>query len=187
MKYSEPLTITYKENLKKMNEEIWKQIPSFPNYEASNLGNIRRAKNGKIIKSSTQDIRGYHQVSIYFEKRRYTKAVSRLIWEAFKGCPCKKTIDHKDRDKKNNNIENLSCVSLKKNIKNRSIYRGKNKYNLTKEIKIKIIQGLRSKELTTWSVAKIYGIPPNYIQTVMKRGTWDKLLWKKNDITNSNQ
>ena len=87
-----------------MNNEIeWRAIPSFPNYEASNTGLIRRAKTGDVLKQRDIDMnRPYQIVSIFYNKKKYTKKVSRLIWEAFNDCACGMTIDHIDRNKTNN-------------------------------------------------------------------------------------
>lgn len=167
-----------------MSNEIWKIIPSFPNYEASNLGNIRRKKNSKLVKQSNSDMRGYKVVSIFFNKKRYTKKVARLVWSAFNECECDVTIDHIDQDKSNNNINNLRCVTLSEQFKNRSIYRNGNKYSLTTEDKIEIIKKYVNGEWTTWDISKKYGVPSNYFLTCFNRGTWHK-LWMKGDTESS--
>ena len=164
-----------------MNNEItWKEIPSFPNYEASNTGLIRRAKNEKILKSRNLedfDHRRYQVISIYHNKKRYTKKVARLVWEAFNQCECKETIDHIDRAVMNNNISNLRCVSKKMNSGFRDNYSKKdNKYNLTKEKKVEIITNFRNGTWTSWDVMKKFEIPTNYFHMIIKRGTWDRLI-----------
>jgi hypothetical protein len=163
----------------------WRTIPSFPNYEASNTGFVRRAKNKRQLKSKNIDIRPYQIISIWYNKKKYTKTVARLVYEAFHGCPCEMTIDHIDRVKTNNHISNLRCISIAENHKNRSIYRNTNKYNLNDEIKTLIISNYRNKVWTTWDISKKYGIPSNYISSVIKRGSWDK-LWK-NSIKDTNK
>jgi len=165
-------------------QEIWKLIPSFPNYEASNLGNIRRKLNGRLVKQVGSDIRNYQVVSIYYNKNKFTKKVARLVWEAFNGCPCSQTIDHIDRIVTNNNIENLRCVSQKENSQNRTIYKQKNKYDLTLWDKQLIVKNYRSGVWSSWDIGKKYKVPSNYILTTMKRGTWDKLC-NENIITDT--
>lgn len=161
--------------------EIWKQIPSFPNYEASNTGKIRRALNGHILKQRDIDTRKYQIVCIWYNKKKYTKKVARLVWSAFNGCECNETIDHIDRIKTNNSINNLRCISSKENSKNRTIYNEKNKYNLKDEDKINIIRNYR---LGIWKISYIaekYEIPNNYLFMTFRRGSWDK-LWKQQTI-----
>jgi hypothetical protein len=170
------------ENNNNMNEEIeWRVIPTFPNYEASNTGLIRRAKTGDVLKQRDIDMnRPYQIVSIFSNKKKYTKKVARLVWEAFNDCACGMTIDHIDRNKCNNNLSNLRCVSNAENHKNRTIYKNNNKYNLTDGLKIEIISNYRAGNWSTWDIMKKYDIPSNYITSVIKRGSWDKLVWKNN-------
>lgn len=174
---------TYNQSFK-MNNEIWKSIPSFPNYEASNLGNIRRVRNNRIVKQGQSDVRGYRVVSIFYNKKKYTKKVARLVWSAFNECECDVTIDHIDRNKTNNNIENLRCVTLKEQFKNRGIYKGRNKYSLTEKDKIEMVKKYTNGEWSTWDISKKYGIPSNYFLTIYQRGSWHK-LWTKELTENS--
>jgi hypothetical protein len=154
--------------------EIWKEIPSHPNYEASNTGYIRHKKKKNILKSKSIDTRHYQVISIITEGKKYTKKVARLVWEAFEGCPCGLTIDHIDRNPLNNNINNLRCVSHAINARNKIIYSNTNKYNLTDELKREIITKYINKIGTTWTLAHEYNIPFNYITTVVRRGSWNK-------------
>lgn len=161
-------------------EQIWKEVPNHENYEISNEGKIRRRSNEKELKLRPADNRGYSVITLFTDKKKYTKKVARLVWEAFNGCPCKLTVDHIDRNPSNNNINNLRCITLQENLKNRNIYKEKNKYNLTTEDKMNIVRDYRLKLETTWTLSNKLGIPINYLQTVFKRGSWDKLWIKKN-------
>lgn len=158
--------------------EEWRPIPYFPNYECSNTGLIRRAKNGRILKLGLMESsRNYLIACIYYNKKKYTKNIARLVYDSFSECECKQTIDHIDRNPRNNHISNLRCVSHKDNSKNRDNYSNKgNKYNLTDDDKRNIINKLKSGELTTWGVMKQYGISTNYTHMILKRGSWDKFL-----------
>jgi hypothetical protein len=163
-----------------MEQEIWKVVPSYPNYECSNLGRIRRVLNERVLKTKSSDIRGYQVVSIFTNKKKYTKKLARLVWEAFNDCACDKTIDHIDRNVMNDTIENLRCVSQAKNNENKGIYKKDNKYDLNDDKKRKIITNYRKGVWSTWDIMKIYNITPNYMQKVISRGSWDKLIWTNN-------
>jgi hypothetical protein len=158
-------------------EQVWNEIIDFPNYEASNDGFIRRKLNSKILKTKQNDNRPYEYVTIFSGGKKYTKKIEKLVWMAFNGCDCKKTIDHIDRNPKNNSIQNLRCISLQENCMNRLNFgHKKNKYNLTDEIKKDIITRYRRGQITTWGIMKEYGIPINYMVTIIRRGSWDKLI-----------
>lgn len=155
-------------------EEIWVEIPSHPNYEASNTGLIRNKKKQTILRTKSNDNRYYQVISIITEGKKYTKRVARLVWEAFHGYSCPETIDHIDRNPLNNHIDNLRCVSNADNQKNKIFCNQKNKYNLTDELRREIITKFKKGEATTWRLAFDYQIPFNYITTVVRRGSWDK-------------
>lgn len=78
----------------------------------------------KITRSSTQlkdqiqgtlNNRGYWQV----QHQKKTTVQHRIVWELHFGpIPEGKVLDHIDRDKANNRIENLRCVSQSENMTN---------------------------------------------------------------------
>jgi hypothetical protein len=154
--------------------EEWKTCLEFPNYEVSNTGKIRRVLNGRQLIIGT-DTRGYSVVRLWYNKKKYTKRIARLVWTTFNDCGCHNTIDHIDRDKNNNTIENLRCITHKENSLNRNIY-GKNVYNLNDDKKKLIIMQLRNKQKTVKQIWEEFGIPTNYLNIVLQRGSWDKLL-----------
>ncbi len=96
-------------------EELWKSIPTYDGYEASNLGNIRIHKNGEYFyPKHFDDGRGYFRVSTAYGTIR----IHRLICMAFYPNSENKTdVNHKDGNKKNNNAENLEWCTRSENIK----------------------------------------------------------------------
>lgn len=105
-------------------EEIWKDIKGYEGlYQASNLGRIKSiprkgtSKNEKILKlQNKQD--GYARILLYKNNVCKNKLVHRLIAETFIPNPNNyKEINHKDENKKNNNINNLEWCTRSYNIK----------------------------------------------------------------------
>ena len=99
------------------NEVTWKPIPSTNGwYEASNTGQIKNSKTGRILKPqiNTYD---YYCVTVRSESCHPVNArIHRLVTEAFLGkCPEGYVVNHKDGNKKNNNIENLEYVTPSEN------------------------------------------------------------------------
>lgn len=106
--------------------QIWKQIPDFPDYEISHLGNIRSNKFGKQhILSPRPDKDGYWRVNISNkDKIRKTKYIHTLIMETFVGPrPNGTVIDHINQDKQDNRVENLRYTTVQQNCINCKRYR----------------------------------------------------------------
>jgi hypothetical protein len=97
--------------------EEWKEITDYPNYEISNLGNIRN-KNNNLIPYLNKS--GYYCIKLYTEE--YPKLIHKLIAEAFIPNPNSLfEIDHIDRNRKNNSLDNLRWVSRSQNQYNRNM------------------------------------------------------------------
>lgn len=160
-------------------EETWLEIPDFNNYEVSNTGKIRRALNEKELKPQPSDYtphRQYQIVRLWYNKKKYTKKISKLVWETFNKCKCEYHVDHIDNNIHNNKLDNLQCITPSENSKKRSIYRTGNRYGLTTELKMELIKNYREGKITSWDVMKKHGIPTNYFHMIVQRGTWDRLL-----------
>lgn len=101
-------------------EEVWKNIPCFENYEVSNLGNVRHGS--KEIKGCL-DTYGYRQVNLYKNTTRYTRKVYRLVLEAFNpNSDNKPQIDHINRIRTDDRLENLRWVTASENCRNKYGY-----------------------------------------------------------------
>lgn len=110
--------------------EIWKNCDfvGFPNYEVSNLGNVRSLDrvsirrgtktNLKGFELKKRDVRGYYRVVLYSGDRASHKAFSvhRLVALAFvdneHNFPY---VNHKDENRKNNRSDNLEWCTAKYN------------------------------------------------------------------------
>lgn len=104
-----------------MKVEVWKDIVDFPNYQISNLGNVKsidrytKAKDNEIIHRKEFLLKGfinkkgYRQVTLYdINKKPKTMRVHRLVAEAFiqnkNNLP---QINHINGNKLDNRVENL--------------------------------------------------------------------------------
>ena len=61
--------------------EEWQVINEFPNYDISNLGNIRNNKTGKALKSCIKG--GYANINLTNGKHRQSCKIHRLVALAF--------------------------------------------------------------------------------------------------------
>ena len=113
-------------------EEVWKQSISFPRYEISSFGRVRRAKDGYIMKQRTTK-QGYKEIQLMAKTgvRKFPR-VHTLVAELF--CePCKENpdgleivIDHKDQCSYNNYYKNLRYVTKRENFYNTDIKKRNN-------------------------------------------------------------
>ena len=94
------------------------RLLDYPNYDVSSWGNVRNRTTGKILKQSTS-CAGYKVVRI---DGYGIKTVHRLIARAFlNNHENKKNVDHKNRDKTNNNVINLRFATDSENQHNKCI------------------------------------------------------------------
>ena len=107
-----------------MTDEIWKPIPGYDGYEASNLGRIRSwktrgkvgitAKSPHVLKPAIDKTTGYHGVGL---GRGVFKRVHQLVLLAFVGPRLNglKAL-HNDDDRNNNSLDNLRYGTQAENI-----------------------------------------------------------------------
>jgi hypothetical protein len=119
-------------------EEIYKDIPGFEGkYQVSNFGNIKTIERLTIYKDGRQryykdkililpiNSSGYPTLRLgnFITGKHITKSIHSLVWEAFgDGTTISfpdRIIDHIDRNKKNNHINNLRIISNRENASNR--------------------------------------------------------------------
>lgn len=106
-----------------MEDEVWKDIPGYEPYQASNLGRIRNGKKGKTenckklgtpLKTRVTE-RGYEELKLSINKQR----VHMLVALAFIPNPDNKQfVDHIDTNRLNNNVSNLRWTTISENANN---------------------------------------------------------------------
>ena len=107
--------------------EIWVNIENYNGkYQVSNYGNVRKLEKNKIrYLFLRKDSGGYLQVAICYNKKKTFYLVHRLVAIAFIPNPYNhKKINHIDKDKTNNNVNNLEWCNRQYN----------NDYSLSKAV-----------------------------------------------------
>ena len=100
-------------------EEVWMPIDGYQSiYEVSNLGRIRRTKQGRTsYLKGRKNNRGYLGVSLCSNGERKEFLVHRLVASAFckrpDGCD---VVNHIDNDPRNNTASNLEWTTQKRNV-----------------------------------------------------------------------
>ena len=104
-------------------EEIWKEIPDFPDYKISTLGNIMSKKSGDWVYLHPF-FDNYMRVNLYNKNKTKLCGVHRLMGLTFLPNPDNlPTVDHIDRNETNNNLSNLRWATYKTQAMNRSFTR----------------------------------------------------------------
>jgi len=100
------------------------EVQGFPNYLIYPDGRVQNKKTGRILKINKHQ--GYLYLNIWKNNKSYTKYIHRLIGIHYIPNPNNYShIDHKDRNRSNNNIDNLRWVTPIQNCQNK----GNNKNN----------------------------------------------------------
>lgn len=90
----------------------WRKVEDYPDYEVSNLGDVRNTCKGKIRKIS-KSFHGYRIIHI----KPKTILVHRLVAKAFIPNPENKPhVNHKNSDRFDSRVENLEWCTHKENM-----------------------------------------------------------------------
>ena len=103
--------------------EIWNPVPGYENhYEVSNTGKVKslKYKKHRIMSYSMVGRPGneYPSVTLTLNNIHKRFYIHKLVAMTFLPNPeCKPQVNHKDRNKTNNHVENLEWVTAKENMK----------------------------------------------------------------------
>lgn len=150
-------------------QEIWKDITDYKGlYQVSNLGRIKSLE--KIVNANFKfgsthiykekilkpfkDGRGYLKVKLYKNNKGKTISIHKIVVQEFIG-KRKLTVNHKDKNKNNNKLENLEYMSNKDNIRYSSAKRIKGKNIVTgEEIIFEAESDVKTKGFNQGNVSK---------------------------------
>ena len=166
-------------------QEVWRPVKDYEGYyEISNFGKLMSLNykgNGykKILKTNINEF-GYERIRLNVEKVGKNKKIHRLVAEAFIDNPeNKRCVNHKDGNKRNNNLTNLEWCTHSENklhaFKNNitKALCGENSYNskLNNKYVIEIYKSVKSHR----QLATEYGVAKNAITSIKAKKTWREI------------
>lgn len=187
-------------------KEEWRDIPDWEGYyQVSNKGNVRsldrwvpHGTSGKqfipgkmMIPFIDED--GYYRFRFRKKGQKQQKYFGhRLVMMGFVGIS-DLVVNHKDGNRKNNNLNNLEYCTVRENVIHsfsvlgRQAPRGENsKSSKLKESEVKNIKiAIRDKTHKVKDLAELYGVAPSNISNIKKGRTWKHVTLEEDEIEQS--
>ena len=176
--------------------EIWKDIKEYEGlYQVSNKGKIRslpkmignRFRDNSIILKSWKNKSGYLTIALSKNDIKSTKKIHILVANAFliKHFDFL-TVNHKDCNKTNNNVENLEWITLQDNLKHARINnlfkysRGKDNVNSKSILQFDLNNNFLNEFSCAKEIERIYNFNQSNISKccLNKRKSAYNFIWK---------
>lgn len=169
--------------------EIWKPIPQYLRYMASNMGRLisLNYKNSGVNKIITPCITGgYYQTMIKSDSGKYhTRKVHYLVALAFMGVRKENTeVNHIDGNKLNNKLDNLEYITHSENVKHsydiglsKAMTGSKNGNSKLTDDQVRYIRECKKNKGRFWGreqIAKELNISSAHVKDIAN----SKTLWK---------
>jgi len=188
-------------------KEIFKIIPSFPDYEVSNCGRVKtrsrmvryvhartgnehwRVTEKRFLKEHFNDRTGYKFYQLYRDKKMYNRTIHKIVAETFLPNPLLlRDVNHKNGNKHDNLVTNLEWCTDEYNheqatitglkAKGESISTSKLTNNMVHAIKYFLLKGMSHSEL-----AIAFKISRPTISLIAKGKSWKHITLTGNELT----
>jgi len=162
--------------------ETWVKAIDFPEYEVSDLGNIRRISSARGAtvgaKLKPYDSNGYTKVTLVSGGRKRKVSVHRLVLESFTGRPSEK-LDccHNNGIRNDNRLENLRWATRSDNMADAKTHGtaaigSRNGHAILIENDVIQIRWLKSNGHKVSDIAKRYLVSHQAISDICRRKNW---------------
>jgi hypothetical protein len=156
------------------NDLQWKVIPTYPNYEVSNLGEVRRVGFSDPLRLSTKKGKHpYQRAHLCVNGRPKYILVHRLVLEAFVGpCPEGHQCLHLDSNPRNNKLDNLKWGTPKEN---HSTINRNGEQNGRAKLTAKDVAVIRSYTGPLKNLVEMFDVSYGHITNIRSNATWNHL------------
>jgi hypothetical protein len=160
-----------------MENDYWRGVSGFPNYQVSRNGEVRNVTRNKLL-TPVRNRREYCLVNLYRYGKPKNFLLHRLVAAAFLGViPPGWEVNHKNGRKCDNTVENLEIVTPEQNrqhaVRRGLMRRGERnpKAKLT-EAEVKEIRRQRANGVRVRDIARRYDLSEGAVYLICRRGTW---------------
>jgi hypothetical protein len=156
----------------------WKVVPEFPSYEVSSDAFVRNIKTGRLLSSSKNKCDGRFRVMLWKNNKNKLFLRARLVAHVFIGIPHGMTVNHKDGNYINDEIENLEVITQSENNwhKVRVLKKGLGEdiaQSKLKEFHVSEIKSLiKNRSESLRSIARKYGVAYSTVWAIKDGRNW---------------
>lgn len=150
--------------------EIYKQLDNYQNYEISNFGNILNKKTGHILSKGSEKHRYQYVSLVDNDGKNKSESLHLLVAKTFIQNPENKPqVNHIDRNKKNNNVNNLEWVTESENQQH-VVKTGKKVGNtINKKCKVTLQNGEIKVFKSLKETSDYFGVPKESLSLAAKK------------------
>lgn len=167
-----------------LDEQVWVQVPDWPEYEVSSKGQVRswkpvrnkakRPVEPRLLKQKT-DKDGYKEVRLYKSGRSKSFKVHALVLRGFIGPPGPSIVcRHIDGIRDNNILTNLKWGTPKENSEDSLTHgtRRKGEDINTAKLTEKSVEIIKTSKDSLSNLGRYYGVTPTTVRNVKVGRTW---------------
>ena len=164
--------------------QTWKQIEDFPNYEVSDHGYVRRIlSNGsyRVLTNGQSGCYRYYMVTFSLGQQIYKRYLHRVVAQEFLPNPnpaLYDTVGFKNKDGHDCHIDNLYWTNQTELMETRKMqgkYAVGTDHHASKMTEATVVEARKlyqSKQKTISQLARMYGMDPSSMDSILKRTTW---------------